>query len=503
MEIVTPQWVRDAVFYQIFPDRFAKSSRVDKTGLNLEPWESAPTSYGFKGGDLLGIVEHLDYLKELGVTALYLTPIFTSASNHRYHTHDYYQVDPLLGGNAALRELLDQAHQRGMRVILDGVFNHASRGFYPFAQTLENGAGSPYVDWFHFNQKMLNEHEPLGAYPTPAQRAQLQAGKSMLDVLGYQGWYNLPALPKFNTDTPAVREFLWNVAEYWIRFGSDGWRIDVAKEIDDDSFWQEFRRRVKQINPEAYIVAELWDESQRWLQGDQFDATMNYLLTAALMGFFIKNMDHEIFDAGDFNKYLRPLSSEEFGERIQYLLNLYDPQINGVMFNLLDSHDTPRFMTTARSDQTAFDMALLFLYTFPGAPCLYYGDEIGLSGKNDPDCRGSFPWDSRHWDKRRFDFIKQLITLRKTHPALRSGTFEIAFAQEDCFVFTRHSAEETCLVGFNVSNSPQTIAVHLPSAHPFAAGWEPLFGPGTAHANAGQLLLEMPARSGTLLEGYI
>ncbi len=253
----TPAWVTDAIFYQIFPDRFARSERVPKQGLNLEAWEAPPTIHGIKGGDLLGVVEHLDYLQDLGVNALYFTPVFASASNHRYHTYDYYTVDPLLGGNAALRELLDEAHRRGMRVVLDGVFNHASRGFWQFHHTLENGAASPYVDWFHFDPDHLTGKRHWGAYPSPHEQRLIQEEGS-LRAIGYEGWWNLPALPKFNTNTPAVREFLLGVAEHWTSFGIDGWRLDVPGEINDNSFWQEFRRRVRAINPEAYIVGEIW-----------------------------------------------------------------------------------------------------------------------------------------------------------------------------------------------------------------------------------------------------
>jgi len=170
----TPRWVRDAVFYQIFPDRFAISSRVQKPG-PLEPWDTPPSQHGFKGGDLLGIVEHLDYLADLGVTALYLNPVFASASNHRYHTYDYFQVDPLLGGNEALRELLDESHDRGMRVILDGVFNHSGRGFWPFHHILENGISSPYVDWFYIDKEALRSGRGLRPYPTARDLRELPA----------------------------------------------------------------------------------------------------------------------------------------------------------------------------------------------------------------------------------------------------------------------------------------------------------------------------------------
>ena len=200
----TPAWVRDAVFYEVFPDRFAASDRVGRPG-QLEPWASPPTSHGFKGGDLLGIVEHLDHIADLGANALYLTPIFQSASNHRYHTYDYFTVDPLLGGNAALRELVDEVHRRGLRVILDGVFNHTGRGFWPFHHVLETGAGSPYRDWFHFDEERLEDGRPIDAYPADEGRG--GEGRRSGERFGYDAWWDIPALPKLNVGNPAVREY--------------------------------------------------------------------------------------------------------------------------------------------------------------------------------------------------------------------------------------------------------------------------------------------------------
>jgi cyclomaltodextrinase / maltogenic alpha-amylase / neopullulanase len=203
--MTTPDWVQDAIFYQIFPDRFARSTRNPSGNLPFEAWDSPPTPHGFKGGDLYGIAEKLDYLRDLGVTALYLNPIFASASNHRYHAFDYYAVDPLLGGNDAFNELLKRAHKKGIRIVLDGVFNHASRGFWQFHHVLECGDGSPYRDWFLFDPERLSRQKHWGAYPGPQELRALQHEDS-ITAIGYRGWWNLPALPKFNTNTPAVRE---------------------------------------------------------------------------------------------------------------------------------------------------------------------------------------------------------------------------------------------------------------------------------------------------------
>ena len=438
--ILTPQWVRDAVFYQIFPDRFAKSDGVAKPS-NLESWDSPPTTYGFKGGDLVGLSERLDYLADLGITALYLNPIFQSAANHRYHTHDFYQVDPILGGNRALRLLLDRAHDRGMRVILDGVFNHASRGFFQFHHILENGAASPYIDWFIIDQY------PLRPYDAPK-------GKH-----GYRAWWDLPALPKLNTATPAVREFLWDVACHWIEFGIDGWRLDVPSEIDDDAFWQEFRRRVRSLNPEAYLVGEIWGDARRWLQGDQFDAVMNYLFTRAALGFLVGDnlLRSEVARTGYHE--IDTLDAVGFAAEMQRIQGLYPEAVTQVQFNLLGSHDTPRFKTLARGDDSAYLLATLLQMTYPGAPCIYYGDEIGLEGRHDPDCRGTFPWEESRWDSDLRSFVRRCIALRHAHPALRRGDIRWLYAGNGVVAYGRQGAGETVLVFMNSGRRPVTVAV--------------------------------------------
>ncbi|MCS6926441.1 MAG: glycoside hydrolase family 13 protein [Candidatus Binatia bacterium] len=461
MAIETPAWVADAIFYQIFPDRFATSGRFCQ-GLRIEPWESPPTRFGFKGGDLIGVLDHLDYLQELGITAIYFNPIFASAANHRYHPYDYYTVDPLLGGNAAFRTLLDAAHRRRIRIILDGVFNHASRGFWQFHHTLENGAASPYVEWFHFDPERLSGKRHFAAYPDPTAREALRRGEGSYRAVGYKAWWDLPALPKFNIATPAVREFLWQVATHWVEFGIDGWRLDVPTEINDDSFWQEFRRRVKKVNADAYLVGEIWHEAQRWLRGDQFDAVMNYPLAKACLGFFggERLQLHELQRAGSYRD-IRALTGVEFADRIDELLHLYDPAVTYAQLNLLDSHDTPRFLTSVGGDRSALQLAFLFLFTHPGAPCIYYGDEIGLTGRHDPDCRRTFPWDPARWDHDILTFVKRCIALRHAHPALRRGTYQRLYADPEVYVCGRTLATDTLIIAFNTAAVVREITVPL------------------------------------------
>ena len=470
-----PEWVQDAVFYQIFPDRFAKSARVPKPS-GLEPWSAPPTVHGYKGGDLLGVVERLDHLEALGVSALYLNPIFRSASNHRYHTHDYHHVDPLLGGDAALRELLDAAHARGMRVVLDGVFNHASRGFLQFNDIMENGERSPYLDWFRVRRF------PLNAYG---------GGE-----IGYDAWWNLPALPKLNTATPAVREYLWDVGERWLAFGADGWRLDVPNEIDDDAFWREFRRRCRAVNGECYLVGEIWEDAGRWLTGDQFDAVMNYPLTRAIYGYVGRGRglaEPELARSG--LRRIRPLDAAGFAEALGGLLERYPRAIVQAQLNLLGSHDTPRAKTVLLDDDAALRLAYLLLFTLPGAPCVYYGDEIGLAGGHDPACRNAVPWDDEDaWDRALLARLGRLAALRRERPALRRGGTAVLAATGDVLVYGRDLEGGRLLVAMNAGDEEAV----LPADTGMKGRFRELLEGREVTLEAGRTRL--PARAGWLLE---
>jgi cyclomaltodextrinase len=481
IDIHTPDWVKHAVFYQIFPDRFAKSEHVVKPN-NLQPWDSPPTIEGYKGGDLLGVAEHLDYIQELGATAIYFTPIFQSTSNHRYHTHDYYRVDPLLGGNQAFRVLLDEAHRRGLKVVLDGVFNHASRGFFQFSDILEHGPHSAWIDWFTIEGWPLNPYD--GDKPA-----------------NYLGWGDNRALPVLNHANPQVREFIMQVAEFWLREGIDGWRLDVPFEIKVDGFWQEFRRRVKAINPEAYIVGEVWRDSRQWLQGDQFDAVMNYLFTDAAIAFCAgPHVQPEEVKGRSYDP-MPALSGAGYADRIDWLLRLYPWEIQLAQLNLLDSHDTARMISIAGGDRASVRLATLLLMTYPGAPSIYYGDEIGMPGTNfDPDTRRTMQWDRPDtWDMEALAYHKQLIAIRHAHPALRTGEYHRLHADDDTYAFARTDAAEALLIAVNVAETPRSIAV--PVAGLFAEGaiLAAAYGEPTARVEAGQVRIDLPARDGLVL----
>ncbi len=520
MPIDTPDWVRDAVFYQVFPDRFAASGRVRKPG-TMEPWDDAPTGHGFKGGDLLGIAERLPYFADLGVNALYLNPIFASASNHRYHTYDYLRVDPLLGGDPALRELLDAAHARGMRVVLDGVFNHTGRGFWAFHHVLENGAASPYRDWFHFDQAALEGRRPFRPYPWPTDHegfpAQVVAGATgdergddSLRRYGYRAWWGLEALPKLNTDNPEVREHLFAVAEHWLRFGIDGWRLDVPTEIRDETFWQEFRRRCRAVNQEAYLVGEIWHECPEWLAGDRFDAVMNYPLAQAILGFAAQgHLDEAVVRAHhEYGRTVHRRDGAAFGAELERLMTLYDPAVTGVQLNLLASHDTPRFRTMAGRDPAAYHLAVLLQATLPGAPCTYYGDEVGIEGNQDPDCRRAFPWDPSRWDQDGLAWTTAVYRARHALPALRRGDLRIAGAAGEALAFVRAAVAggQAVLVAVNAGETSITIPVAVPGLAGVTLNDVPLPGAPAAVQDgtlivgaAGEAAVTVAPRTGRIL----
>ncbi len=482
MSIQTPDRVKDAVFYQIFPDRFTRSPRTQHSpGLTFKPWGSPPEEGGFQGGDLLGVVDRLDYLGDLGITALYLNPIFSSASNHRYHTFDYMTVDPLLGGDGAFRELLDACHRCGMRVVIDGVFNHASRGFWAFHHILETGGNSPYLDWFIIHDWPLRPYDHSEESPH-----------------NYAAWWDIPALPKFNTDNPGVRRYLFDVARYWIDFGADGWRLDVPDEIPDPEFWRNFRKEVKSVNPQAYITGEIWRAAESWLQGDMFDSVMNYIFSRAALTFFGAKTVNTDYKPGGFQ--LQPLTGRQFARTMEAMLALYDWEINLAQLNLLDSHDTARALWILGEDESALRLCVLFQMTMPGAPCIYYGSEIGMTGANDPYSRAAFPWDeTAQWNTDLRVFYQKAIALRHQYPALRTGTYETIYADEEHYVFGRATGDEQILVLFNVGEKASTFSLGIPASYGTTSRFETIWGQGDYGVQDGRLVDVTVAGRGALI----
>ncbi len=386
-----PEWASKAIVYQIFPDRFRRSGLVEQQNqLSLKPWGSDPAHQGFQGGDLYGVIEALDHLQDLGINCIYLTPIFSSAANHRYHTYDYLNVDPILGGNSALEALIDEIHRRKMKIILDGVFNHCSRGFWAFHHLLENGKNSPYREWFHVNKW------PLKPY---------NRGKDC----GYRCWWDNPALPKFNHSHQPVRDYLIKVASYWLEFGIDGWRLDVPDEVPLD-FWTHFRRSVKEISLNTWIIGEIWGDARTWLDGAHFDGVMNYRMGWSSLCWVAGDKLRKNYNNPDYP--LEKINADQYINLLETTLGWYRPEFNCSQLNLLDSHDVPRSLHTLKGDMLALKLALFLLFIQPGAPCIYYGTEAGLSGGIEPKCREAFPWNET-WPEDLRSFIRSLSSLRK------------------------------------------------------------------------------------------
>lgn len=488
MTVDVPAWVADTVFYQVFPDRFARSGRVAAPG-PLAPWDALPTRQSFSGGDLYGLVGRLDDLADLGITGLYLNPVFAAASNHRYNAADYHEVDPLLGGTAALRTLLDAAHDRGIRVLLDGVFNHSGRGFFPFQHLLENGIESPYREWFYLHPDVLAGHREIDAA--------LPRGGAGIEAAGYASWWDVPSLPKLRVEHPPAREYLLDVAERWLRFGIDGWRLDVPADIEDPTFWPEFRQRVRAVKPDAYLVGEIWSESPDWLTGDRFDALMNYPLGIAILGYASGGRLDLVAASGqsDYARFLRALDGPAFAERVHTLLELHDPAVVAAQYNLIGSHDTPRARTILAGDAAALRLATLLLVTLPGTPSIYYGDELAMEGGPDPDCRRTYPTAPDEAALAHRAFVRAALHARHEHRALRRGTAHVVASSDAAIAIAREFDGDRALVVINAGRAPVRLAVDM----------EPLDGlsaielPNLAAGRLDGTSVDLPAQSALVL----
>jgi len=414
-----PDWANECIVYQIFPDRFNNGDKTNDPE-NVRPWGEKPTADSFFGGDLQGIIDKIDYLKELGINAIYLTPIFLSPSTHKYDTTDYYTIDPHFGNTEKAKELVRKCHDNGIKVIFDAVFNHCGYDFFAFQDVVKNGPKSKYWDWF-------NVYEwPIKTHPKPT-----------YETFGENVW----RMPKLMTKNPEVQKYLLEVAEYWIKeVDIDGWRLDVANEIDHH-FWRKFREVVKNAKKDAIIVGEVWHDASPWLRGDQFDSVMNYPFRNAVVDFFAK----------------RKISAVKFNTLITEQLMRHMDSVNRVMFNLIGSHDTERFLTLANGMVARMKLALVFQFTFVGVPYIYYGDEAGMVGGFDPDCRRCMIWEEEKQNKGLFEFYKKLVRIRKEHEELKYGNFTTLYAVGRVFAFRREYKGNSIVVIINNSSKEEVI----------------------------------------------
>jgi alpha-glucosidase len=493
-----PAWVQDQIAYQIFPDRFHQGNaalavtddeyvyRGGGSRVVKRPWgEPVPRSNmvtTFFGGDLPGVQGKLDYLQhELGVTMLYLNPIFQSGSNHRYDTDDYFNVDPHLGGNSAFVALTAEVQRRGMRILLDAVVNHTSDNHVWFNRWGHHGQGGAYRDplshmrhWYCFRE----------------------SGE-------YAAWKGFDSLPVLDLGQPAVQDAIYNgggsVLRHWMRppYRIDGWRIDVAHMLGEGegatnnaTYLQEFRRVMREERDDAYLLGEQFNEATRWLQGEQQDGAMNYYgfthpLRAWLAGVDINDAPVAI-TTPMFDAWLAAARA-----RIPYENQL-------AQLNLLDSHDTARFLTLVQGDIARMLIAVTLQMTYPGVPSIYYGDEIGIEGGRDPDCRRCFDWDQSHWNQALFQRYRRLIQLRHAREELRRGAFVTLHAHGEVFAFARMVADRATVVIVNRGRSDAVFGLDdhalpfVPRMWTLAAGGNPDAKPGRIGPAEAQIwLVEM------------
>lgn len=428
-----PKWVNNTIWYQIFPERFANGDPTISPKNTLTWGSQDPQTRSFFGGDLQGVIDHLDYIENLGITGIYFTPITQGATNHKYDTTDYLKVDPAFGNEKILKTLIEEAHKRGIKVMLDAVFNHIGSSSMQWQDVVKNGKNSKYIDWFYIDKFPLTDESKVGRHSK--------------EVLNYRAFSFSKKLPKLNTENPEVIEYLLEAGRYWVKnFDIDAWRLDVANEVDKH-FWRRFRDELKAIKPQLYILGEVWHDAMNWLGGDQFDAVMNYPLTDAIIGFFAT----------------QTLTASQFKYAVNDIYVNYPINVNETSFLLLDSHDTPRIIDKCVANKNRVKLAYLFQFTQTGSPCIYYGGEIGLDGGADPLNRKCMIWDESKHDLDMKKHIMKIIKLRQTYPAFRSHHMQWLLVDDlqQTIIFKKGDQIEQVYIAFN--NSDKTVKLHLPT----------------------------------------
>lgn len=387
-----PDWAKNKVVYQVFPARFASSKAVDD-----EFWYKTPMDHFTQtGGDLKGMAQRLEHLKDLGADVLYMTPIFLSKSTHKYDTIDYYTIDPSFGTTEDLIALVDRAHSLGLRVMLDGVFNHTAPEFFAFQDVEQNWENSPYRDWYYCKGKPVRP-------------------KTRLVKPNYKCFSYFGGMPKVNLENEETAQYFIDVALYWLRTAKiDGWRLDVGDEVSH-YFWRRFRTAVKAEFPDALIVGEVWHYAADFLQGDCWDSVMNYPFLNAVMDFVAKG----------------EITATEFVNELGFLRGNLNNACHSVLWNLLGSHDTCRALHRCGEDKRKMKLLAAFQLLLPGMPFIYYGDEVGMTGGRDPDCRRGMLWDENRQDKDMLAHYRRLIQLRKAYPSLTQGDADAILSDDD------------------------------------------------------------------------
>lgn len=485
----TPAWVRDAVCYEIFPDRFARGNPPIAPDRGRD-WPEKPTYDSFWGGDLAGLLDRADYIGDLGVNLLWLTPIFAASTNHKYDTTDYGRIDPHFGDEQLFARLVAEYRRRGIRTVLDGVFNHSGLHFAPWQDVVRRGAASPYWSWFDV-------------------RGELPDVKSR----NYRTFGHTASMPRLMTANPEVQAYLIEQTSRWMRMGIAGWRLDVADEVDM-SFWRRFRREMRAINPEAYFVGEIGYNSARWLEGDQFDGVMQYPLRQALLQF--------VAPADQRDPSATPLTSRldapGFLNTLSRMRSWYPGWATTASLNPLSTHDVPRFLTVVGGDVRRWRLGLIFMLTYEGIPQLYYGDEVGLQGGHDPDSRNPMIWDPAKQNAAMLATTRELVRLRRDYPALRGSGFrplDSGHPQIAVYLRGTSGAEEVgaascppgalALVVLNAGEQPQEIELALGPVPLGGLSWPAesraldLLSGATHTVVAGQMRLRLAALDAAVL----
>ena len=466
-----PDWVYGSVMYQVFPERFA-NGRSEITPENTVEWGSVPTRLDFQGGDLYGVIDKLDHIESLGVNILYLNPIFLSGSTHKYDSWDHFKVDPTLGGDDGLRDLISNCHDRNIKVILDCSLNHVHPRHFAFQDIVKNGEKSEYKNWFTiFDYPVRLIHRPhlyantykVGwdgneeeykrylekTFDETKVPVEVRDDDGPIVEPSYKAWWGVPDMPKVNFESKEARQWALDVTKHWIEnFDIDGWRMDVAKELDF-SFWKEFRDIAHKANKDTLLISEIFGDTSQWLQGDRFDGTMNYSFREAMTDYFAT----------------KRINNKEFADSLANLYSMYSFEALSSCQNLLSSHDVKRFLNRCGNEEDGILGAIFLQATFPGIAGIYYGDEIGLGGADDPFNREPFPWHSEEsWNSTILDYTKKLMNIKKSSSIFKYGRFELLDDNEQFVAFRRILKDESMLCIINRSKSNDDFNI-ISNAH--------------------------------------